>query len=418
MAYAMTKQGSLDNCITYEFMCDTTADLNAIENRYRTIGSVAIVLSNENGDMEVYIANSNNEWNVMGGLGSTTGGAGGLSIYVCAQAEVSNGLPNIQEPDETTIYLVPAGNTSGNLYEEYIWVDSAWEKFGAASIDLSNYATLNDISGFYTKPNGGIPAADLASGVIPDTSIYAPKASPEFTGSISLDREEATTIGEDSIAIGYNTRATGYSSGAIGFQAKATAHDAFATGSNTNATGTSSFAAGSHTTASGAVATTFGIGGVASGPESVAEGYYTTASGYQAHVMGSNTIAKGGQSLVFGAYNVADTYPWDEWVSGTSYSVGDYVKKTVNGIADGYVCKEANDDVNFTSSKWDYTTKMNYLEIVGNGVSGNARSNARTLDWNGNETLAGSLTVGSAGLTIGSTTITEAQLQALLEMLN
>jgi len=58
MAYAMTKQGSLDNCITYEFICDTVADMNAIENRYRTIGTVAIVLSGESEGLEVYIAGS------------------------------------------------------------------------------------------------------------------------------------------------------------------------------------------------------------------------------------------------------------------------------------------------------------------------------------------------------------------------
>ena len=38
--------------------------------------------------------------------------------------------------------------------------------------------------------------------------------------------------------------------------------------------------------------------------------------------------------------------------------------------------------------------KGNYVEIVGNGNS-TARSNARTLDWSGNEVLAGKLTVGS-----------------------
>jgi hypothetical protein len=97
-----------------------------------------------------------------GGSSNPETGGGSLSIYVCAQNEVSNGLPDVAEPDENTIYLVPASNTSGNLYEEYIYVDSAWEKFGAASIDLSNYATKSEISGFYTKPNGGIPAADLA----------------------------------------------------------------------------------------------------------------------------------------------------------------------------------------------------------------------------------------------------------------
>ena len=41
------------------------------------------------------------------------------------------------------------------------------------------------------------------------------------------------------------------------------------------------------------------------------------------------------------------------------------------------------------------TERGNYIEIVGNGTANNARSNARTLDWDGNEVLAGKLTVGS-----------------------
>lgn len=165
MAYAMTKQGSRDNVITYEFMCDTLADMNAIESEYRTLGSIAIVLQGESEALEVYICDSTRQWVVLNAGGSSnpeTGGSGSLSIHVCAQNEVDNGLPDVAEPDENTIYLVPAGATSGNLYEEYIYVDSAWEKFGAASIDLSNYATKSEISGFYTKPSGGIPAADLA----------------------------------------------------------------------------------------------------------------------------------------------------------------------------------------------------------------------------------------------------------------
>lgn len=36
-----------------------------------------------------------------------------------------------------------------------------------------------------------------------------------------------------------------------------------------------------------------------------------------------------------------------------------------------------------------------YIEMVGNGTSTSARSNARTLDWNGNEVLAGGLTIGA-----------------------
>ena len=75
MAYAMTKQGSLDNCVTYEFICDTIADMNAIENRYRTIGSVAVVLTGEGGGMEAYIAGSNKQWNTLSGISGSSGGS-------------------------------------------------------------------------------------------------------------------------------------------------------------------------------------------------------------------------------------------------------------------------------------------------------------------------------------------------------
>ena len=58
MAYAMTKHGSLDNQVTNEFICDTAADLNTIDKKLITLGSVALVLE----DMEAYIANSSKQW--------------------------------------------------------------------------------------------------------------------------------------------------------------------------------------------------------------------------------------------------------------------------------------------------------------------------------------------------------------------
>lgn len=62
-------------------------------------------------------------------------------------------------------------------------------------------------------------------------------------------------------------------------------------------------------------------------------------------------------------------------------------------------------------------TRGTYVEIVGNGKNPSTRSNARTLDWNGNEWLAGGLTTTGA-ITIGSTTLTEMQLQSLLALLS
>ena len=62
MAYAMTKQGSLDNIITYEHYCDTVADLSNIPSSQITLGSVAIVVNDEDEGMGIYIANSQKEW--------------------------------------------------------------------------------------------------------------------------------------------------------------------------------------------------------------------------------------------------------------------------------------------------------------------------------------------------------------------
>lgn len=67
MSAIMTKRGDMDNIVTYEFVCDTTADLNAIEPKYITMGSVAIVIQGNSG-FEVYMANSEKEWiNLSGG---------------------------------------------------------------------------------------------------------------------------------------------------------------------------------------------------------------------------------------------------------------------------------------------------------------------------------------------------------------
>ena len=291
MAYAMTKQGSLDNCVTYEFMCDTVEDMNAIENTYRTIGSIAIVLQGTSG-LEVYISGSDKQWNSLSSIGgSAADGAAGLSIHICGQNEVSNGLPNISEPDETTIYLVSAGNESGNLYDEYIYVEGEWEKFGS-----------------------GGSAIDL--------SAYALKANPVFTGTISMGRTTNSTIGNNSIAVG----------------------------------------------------------------ESV------TASGVHSYAQGDHTEASGAYSHVNGKYNYVDNYNnLPRWAENTAYIIGD---KVLYGspLMTGYICNTNHTSTSsFQSSYWtSLQGVMNYAEIVGNGTA-NARSNARALDWDGNEYLKGEL---------------------------
>ena len=61
MASIMSKRGQQDNVITYEHICDTTADLDTIDPEYITLGSVAIVLKGTVG-LQVYMATSDKQW--------------------------------------------------------------------------------------------------------------------------------------------------------------------------------------------------------------------------------------------------------------------------------------------------------------------------------------------------------------------
>ena len=61
MATIMTKRGQVDNAVTYEHICDTAADLDKIDPKYITLGSVAIVLKGDVG-IEIYMAGSDKQW--------------------------------------------------------------------------------------------------------------------------------------------------------------------------------------------------------------------------------------------------------------------------------------------------------------------------------------------------------------------
>lgn len=58
--------------------------------------------------------------------------------------EVVEELP--QTGEENVIYLVPKEDTeTGDVYDEYIWVDDAWELIGSTQMDLSNYYDKDEV---------------------------------------------------------------------------------------------------------------------------------------------------------------------------------------------------------------------------------------------------------------------------------
>ena len=175
----------------------------------------------------------------------------------------------------------------------------------------------------------------------------------------------------------------------------------FATKADAVFSGTFSHQRKSSTTA-GNYSVTLGSNNTASGSYAVAEGRTNTASGSAAHAENEANTASGNQSHAGGYYSTA---------SGTrAFAHGHYARANHRSQ---FVFGEFNVEDPSTAAA---TARGNYVEIVGNGTNNTSRSNARTLDWSGNESLAGSLTLGKG--TANEVTITAAQLTQLLALLN
>ena len=151
-------------------------------------------------------------------------------------------------------------------------------------------------------------------------------------------------IGTYSVVEGENNTASAYASHAEGLSTTASNTASHAEGDSTTASGRYSHAEGYFTIASGEASHAEGYFTIASGEASHAEGYFTIASGEASHAEGGGTIASSECQHVQGKFNIEDT-------------------------------------------------TNTYAHIVGNGETDDARSNAHTLDWNGNAWFAGNVSV-------------------------
>ena len=52
-----------------------------------------------------------------------------------------------QDIDIHTIYLVPKTGETGDVYDEYVYINNAWEHIGSTAVDLSNYYTKSEVNG-------------------------------------------------------------------------------------------------------------------------------------------------------------------------------------------------------------------------------------------------------------------------------
>lgn len=174
------------------------------------------------------------------------------------------------------------------------------------------------------------------------------------------EEDESYTMGMNAIALGTHTKASETNSVAIGNYSEDAGMDAIAIGSYSTASGQHSIAIGGSSggggrpLASGNISVAVGLG-ISSGELSYAEGF-SFASGDISHAEGHSTAA--------GEYSHAE---------GKS---------------------EAASECQHTQGKYNIIDEEGkYAHIVGNGVGGadHSRSNAHTLDWDGNAWFAGSV---------------------------
>ena len=241
---------------------------------------------------------------------------------------------------------------------------------------------------------------------------------PVGTGSFSLNRKAGTIASAYSVAAGQNTTASGTGACATGTSTKASANNshaegydttasnttAHAEGNSTTASGTSSHAEGSGTTASGQSAHTEGSGTEASGDFSHAEGRNTRATAITAHAEGDATYAWARAGHAEGDGTTANAIAAHA-EGGMTYAGGTYSHAEGQGTTANHFAQHTFGTYNVPDAHSNPATlKGNYVEIVGNGDDDQTLSNARTLDWNGNEELAGNIVVKGGKIGDGKNT--------------
>lgn len=252
--------------------------------------------------------------------------------------------------------LVPAPGTTD--IDKFLRGDGSWADGGTdEKVTQTNTTTnaayrvlLSGSADNTTHTEGAGKSAKLLYN--PSTGEFTVRAESDLPGSLTVG-SRSSTVGNMSVAVGDSVKATNTGSVAQGQGTTASAIYSHAEGRSSKATGACSHAEGDGSTASGQCSHSEGSS-TASGRMAHAEGGLTIASGLLSHSEGLSTEANHRSQHVLGEYNIVDTN------AAAATELGDYI------------------------------------EIVGNGTADDARSNARTLDWSGNEVLAGKLTVGAA----------------------
>ena len=291
----------------------------------------------------------------------------GTGVLIDAEGNITTEVYQLEHLKDTVIHITSAERNRWNDTYTKTETDNLLASVGSSDdVLVKTEQTLTDAELAQVRSNLKFIGKDVEGQVftIDGTQVTA-SANAEIFG----DYTSNIAVGQWSIAEGSGTVAKGRAShaeGAMtqalndgchteGYQTKATGYWSHAEGELTVVSSYASHAEGSYCTlpdgtkrygtAAGYASHIEGGGCHATGSCSHAEGLATTVSGAQSHAEGRYTIAAGGAQHVEGIANIED--------------------------ADG-----------------------TYIHIAGNGAW-DARSNAYTLDWDGNGWFSGDVYVGS-----------------------
>ena len=164
-------------------------------------------------------------------------------------------------------------------------------------------------------------------------------------------------------------------------------------GSESTASGSNSHAEGEETTASGAWSHAEGYASHAEGSHSHAEGSHSHAEGYASHAEGGTSHAEGSHSHAEGSHSHAEGYA-SHAEGGTSHAEGRYSHAEGDTSHAVGRSQHVQGEYNLVDPEYNPDTpdvRAKYAHIVGNGNHDNDRSNAHTLDWEGNAWFAGTV---------------------------
>ena len=190
---------------------------------------------------------------------------------------------------------------------------------------------------------------DKLNNIVDNSNVVNGSKTGSLRGVTSSAEDDSYKLGMNACSLGALTKASGVNSFSTGTRTKATALSSHVEGNATMAKGNASHAEGDST--------------VANGNNSHAEGDSTYAINASSHTEGIGTVS--------GYINSNG----DEFAS--AYDEGQHVQGKYNLM--------------------DETGNSPYAHIVGNGSDNENRSNAHTIDWDGNAWFAGNIKIGGTG---------------------